>query len=104
MAAKALEYIKATMPALFLNGLVDGQRRMLNCFEYGTIGLVCQLLAVICQIAGCYVALEKYDLGIAGIGYANNISQVLSLICITAITSCVPALKPVIQLPDWRTL
>ena len=40
VAKYSQEYILATMPGLFFNGLIDGQRRFLNCFELTKVALV----------------------------------------------------------------
>lgn len=90
------------MPALFLNGLIDGQRRFLNCFEYGTVTLMCQVFAVMVQTTCCYVALDKYQLGIEGIGYANTISQGSFYLVLLIYTSCIKRIEKAVEWPDKR--
>lgn len=49
------------------------------------------------------MVLEKFQLGIEGIGYANTVSMSALYLSLRVYTACVHELKPVVQWPDRRS-
>jgi Na+-driven multidrug efflux pump len=76
------------MPGLFFNGLIDGQRRFLNCFELTKVALIIQVAMIVIHVLGCWVFLKHYNLGIQGIGYANSVSCFTTYLIYLGYTAC----------------
>ena len=100
----AQNYVLAFLPGLFISGLSDCQRRYLNNFNKNHISFITGLIGVLLHTYWCKLMVVDLKMGIAGIGYANVISQFIVFCLLIAFTWCDQELGSNNEWPDFRDI
>ena len=77
VAKYAQTYVLTYLPGLYINGLSDCQRRLLNNFGMNRISFICGIAGMLFHTVWCYVFVVYMDLEIVGTGLANVCTQVI---------------------------
>lgn len=77
-------------------------RRFLNNFKKNNVSFLSGLIGIILHMIFCQDFVINRKMGIAGIGYANAISQFIVFLSLFMFTTCMPDLKEAITMPDSR--
>ena len=85
------------MPAVYLYGLVDAERRFLNCLRRNFVTLVVQTIGTLFHVLACYFLVDILNYDIQGIGLASIITNLLMLVLIISYSRNVPEIKDAIQ-------
>ena len=80
-------YINRMIPGLYINGLVDSNRRLLNTMEYQTAPMAIQLISLPFHILGCYLLTDYWGLGIKGTAIASSITSLFNFVALWIFTS-----------------
>ena len=93
VAAYAHTYNIYYLPAVYLYGLVDAERRFLNCLKRNFVTLMVQSIGTLFHVFACYffVDILKYD--IQGIGLASIITNFIIYVLIIAYSRNIPEIK-----------
>lgn len=65
------------LPAIYVAGLVDAERRFLNCMKINYATLLITILGTILHIFWCYLFVDIYQMDIYGIGYACLVTNIV---------------------------
>ena len=68
------------LPAIYIAGLVDAERRFLNCMKRNYATLMIQILGTTFHIFWCYLFVDVYHMDINGIGYACIVTNLVMLL------------------------
>jgi MATE family multidrug resistance protein len=66
----AHKYNLVFLPAMYIQGLMDADRRFLNCMKKNYATLMIQTFGAISHIFWCYLFVDVFQMDIKGIGYA----------------------------------
>ena len=81
------------MPAVYLYGLVDAERRFLNCLKRNFVTLMVQGTGLIFHVIACYFFVDMMKMDIQGIGLASIITNLTMLLMIIAYSRNIPEIK-----------
>jgi MATE family multidrug resistance protein len=76
------QYIYIVAPGLYLNGLNDANRRMLNCMGYQNGPMLVQMGCTILHIFWCYLFVDVFNLEVQGTGFATVVTYFINLIAL----------------------
>ena len=68
------------IPGLYLNGLVDSNRRLLNSMGYQYAPMLIQVISLPLHIGWCYLLTDVYEMGIKGTAIASSITNLINFI------------------------
>jgi len=77
-------YAWSYLPALYLMGIFDCERRFLNALGKSNAAMIGQAIGSIVHPIWCYVFVIKMEYGVTGAGLASTISNLI--ICIVIIS------------------
>ena len=98
------QYVLINLPGIYLCGLSDCQKRLLNNFGKTKISFYANLIAMITHYFWCSLFVIKLELGITGTGIANVITNTIFFATLYTFTHYQEDLKEAIFMPDRRTL
>ncbi|TNV79111.1 hypothetical protein FGO68_gene194 [Halteria grandinella] len=75
-------YIYLMIPAVYILGLCDANRRLLSCMGYQNIPMAIQLISTFLHIFWCWLLTDKMGMGIKGPGLANIITNLVNLVAV----------------------
>jgi len=68
------------IPGLYLSGLVDSNRRLLNSMGYQYAPMLITVISLPLHIGWCYLFTDIYGMGIKGTAYASSITNLINFI------------------------
>ena len=71
--------------------------------ELTRIPLICQAIGTVIHIGFCLLLVNKFEMGIEGIGYASSISNLSVYVALVMYTSWTPSIQEAVQMPNART-
>jgi Na+-driven multidrug efflux pump len=80
VAKYAHQYNMVFLPAIYIAGLVDAERRFLNCMKRNYATLMIQIFGTTFHIFWCYLFVDVYHMDINGIGYACIVTNLVMLL------------------------
>jgi Na+-driven multidrug efflux pump len=85
------------LPAVYLYGLVDAERRFLNCLKRNFVTLMVQSIGTLFHIFACYFFVDILNYDIQGIGLASIITNLIMLILIIIYSRNIPEIKEAVK-------
>ena len=88
------------IPAMYFFGLFDLARRFLTCLQYSQAPMVAQIVAAPIHILLCDLCLNRYELGVQGLGIATMISYFFMFLITAIYMISIKALRESLQWPN----
>ena len=67
-------------PGLYLLGLTDANRRMLNCMGYQNWPMLISIVCTFLHIFWCYVFVDIFNMGVQGTATATVLSYLINMV------------------------
>jgi MATE family multidrug resistance protein len=68
------------LPGIYFLGLLDSNRRFLNCLGHQTGPMVIQVITTSLHLLWCYILVDVMEWGAAGAGVATTLTHFLTLV------------------------
>ena len=96
-------YIHWYLPGLYLAGLIDGQRRFLNCLELSDVPFKIQVLGNVVHAGLCYLFIVVAAQGVKGAAIATSLANAFILLSLLIYSWRIEQIKEAVFLPNWRS-
>jgi Na+-driven multidrug efflux pump len=86
-SAFSQQYINMFIPGIYLGGLIDSNRRLLNSMGYQYFPMISQICVLPLHILWCYILVDQKEMGIKGSALASSITNLTNFIAMWIYTS-----------------